>query len=133
MLLKPALQRQFRVGQVAVRKPLQQAEELPVEPEQLHVAVGGEPGAAGILDVLLPREHVRHVARHRAAGAEQVHLEHQRVHRVEMVEQVLQRRVGDEAAVPYQSVPMRIIGSAGGSAPLAITCSGMIVVSALSK
>ncbi len=45
-------------------------------------------------------EHVLHVARQHAARAEQVDLEHQRVEPVVLVEQMLQRRVGDDAAVP---------------------------------
>jgi hypothetical protein len=78
-------------------------------------------------------EHVLHVARQHAARAEQVDLEDERVEVVVLVEQVLQRRVRDDAAVP------EIVGAdldhrqRGGSAPLAMTCSGLDLLLALSK
>ena len=46
-------------------------------------------------------QHLGHVARQRAAGGEEIDLEHQRVAVVGLVlQQVLQRGIGDQAAVP---------------------------------
>jgi hypothetical protein len=64
------------------------------------VDVGIVAGARGIHDVLVPRQHFLDIAGQHAAGAEQVDLEHERVPPIVLVEQMLQRRVGDDAAVP---------------------------------
>jgi hypothetical protein len=52
-------------------------------------------------------------------------LEHQRIEIVFLVEQMLQRCVRDDAAIPEMIGPTFTIGSAGGSAPLAVMCSDM--------
>jgi hypothetical protein len=47
---------------------------------------------------------------------------------------MLQRGVGNDAAVPEMiGADLETIGSAGGNAPLAITCSGPITSFLLSK
>ena len=45
-------------------------------------------------------EHLLDIAGQGAAGAEQIDLKHQRIQPVVLVQQMLQRRVGDDAAVP---------------------------------
>ena len=57
-------------------------------------------GPAGILDFLLPRHDLAKRARNGAAGAPQVDLEGQRVLALGAFEHPLQRRVGDQPAVP---------------------------------
>ena len=57
-------------------------------------------GAARIHDFLLPRVHVRHVARKLAARRPEIDLEHQRVPLRAAVDHPAQRRVGDKPAVP---------------------------------
>ena len=54
--------------------------------------------------------HVVHVARQASSGAEQVNLEDQHPLAGRRVQDVLQRRVGDQAAVQYWSVPIRTMG-----------------------
>jgi hypothetical protein len=48
----------------------------------------------------VPAQHVAHVSRQGAAGAEQVDLEDQRAQIVFLLEQILQRRVRDDTAIP---------------------------------
>ena len=62
-------------------------------------------GARGIHDVLVPGHHVLDVARQGPAGAEQIDLEHQRVDAVVEVEQILERRVRHDAAIPEMVGP----------------------------
>ena len=56
--------------------------------------------ARGIHDILVAGQHVLDVARQHAPRREQVDLEHQRVEIVFLVKQMLQRRVGNDAAIP---------------------------------
>ena len=62
--------------------------------------VGVEPGPAGEADVLLALGRVDQGPGHRSARGEQVDLEDHEVAPALLVEDVLQRRVRDEAAVP---------------------------------
>ena len=89
------LGREFGVGDEE-----QRVEQGLAEPVGFLEVIGRHAGAGGILDVFLAGEDFRHVARDLAAGAEQVHLEDQRVLRAAIIEQMLQRRVGDQAAIP---------------------------------
>jgi len=85
-------------------------------------------------DALALRRHlVLDVARQGTARAEQVDLEDHRVDVVVLIEQMLERRVGDDAAVPEVIRSDFTIGRAGDRVPLAITCSGSIMSVALSK
>src|SRR5262249_59248469 len=56
--------------------------------------------ARGIHDVPVPRHDILNVARKDAARAEKVDLEDESVERVVLVEDVLQRSVGDDPSVP---------------------------------
>ncbi len=73
-------------------------------PHRLHPAelVGAGAGAARIADVLLAHVDFDHIARQLAAGAPQVDLEGERVLARPGIEHPLQRRVGDDAAVPVE-------------------------------
>ena len=64
------------------------------------VLVGRRPRAAGELDFLLPHFGFAEIARQFAARAPEIDLERQRVQPRPAVEHPLQRRVGNEAAVP---------------------------------
>ena len=66
----------------------------------LAVLVGVQPGAAGIADVLLALRHLLHGGRQRPARAEQVGLKDQQVGGVLLVQHVIERRIGGDAAVP---------------------------------
>src|SRR5699024_9461673 len=66
---------------------------------------GAVAGAAGEADVLDALEHIEHGARPLAAGAEQVHLQGQRVLVRLAGQDIFQRSIGDDAAVP---VPLAI-------------------------
>ena len=63
--------------------------------------IGDRTGAAGIADVLFARIDVHDRRGHRAARGEEVDLEHQHLLAL-IVEDVGQRRIGDEAAVPVE-------------------------------
>ena len=67
---------------------------------QAPVDVGRIARARRIHNVLVARQNVLNVARQHAAGAEQVDLEDQRIELVFLIEQMLQRRIGNDAAVP---------------------------------
>ena len=64
--------------------------------------VAGVARAAGIEDVLLALLHAGKIDRHLAARAEEIDLEHQELVLGAPVEHVLERGIGDDAAVPIR-------------------------------
>src|SRR5437588_390594 len=64
------------------------------------VLIGGGAGAARIDDFLVPRFDLGHVARQLAARVPQIDLERERVEPRLVLQYPLQRRVGNETAVP---------------------------------
>src|SRR5262249_5043258 len=97
------------------------------------IDVGVVARARGIHDVFVPRHDVLDVARKDAARAEKIDLEDESVERVVLVEDILQRGVGDDPSVPEMIGADFDHGQRRGRAPLAITCSGPIVSCWLSK
>ena len=70
---------------------------------QLAEDVGVETGAAREADLLFALRHLEQIFRHAASGAEQIDLEDAHVlARAAMLEHVLERRVGDDPAVPIR-------------------------------
>ena len=86
-----------------------------------HIVGAGEgvrilAGAARIHDLLVAREDIRHLAGQGAARAEEVHLKHERGLVLVLFQQILQRRVRDDAAVPIIfPIPFATSGSFAGS------------------
>ena len=60
------------------RDAFKSVEQLHLQIMDTRVGVGVLAGAAGISDVFLTRENIRHLAWRRAARAEEIHLKHQR-------------------------------------------------------
>ncbi|BCG78013.1 hypothetical protein MesoLj113b_15550 [Mesorhizobium sp. 113-3-3] len=82
-------QRFFRRRQLVLGHALERVEQAHLQAMDALEIVGVLARAAGIHDVLVARQHVRHAARQHAAGAEQVDLEHQRRAVLLLVEQIL--------------------------------------------
>ena len=88
------------LAEPVLRNLLQRLVEIGLQIVHLLVDIGIVPGAGRVNDVLVPRQHLLDIAGQRAAGAEQVDLKHQRVQLVVLVQQMLQRGVGNDAAIP---------------------------------
>ena len=104
-----------RLGQVAQlgRQLLQEAVAGAEQQLQLAEGVGRGTGAAAVLDLLRPHRHLGKVARQGALRAPQVHLQHQRVEARARRQHPVQRRVGNQAAVPVELV-FHLDGGEGG-------------------
>ncbi|HZZ66991.1 MAG TPA: hypothetical protein VFE18_02355 [Phenylobacterium sp.] len=88
-----------------LRQVLDQLAERRLHPVNAQLSVGVQPRPAGIADVLLALAGVLHRAGKRTAGAEQIDLVDVQVFQLRLVEDVFQRGVGDQSAVP---VPLAI-------------------------
>ena len=92
-----------RVGIIAqiFRQFAQQAFECAAQLVAFRHHVGIEPGAARIADLLLALDRIEKIARQRPSRAEQIDLEDAHFRRRRrLVQHILQRRIGDDAAIP---------------------------------
>ncbi len=89
--------------------------------------------AARILDLLGAPQHVVHRLRQRSRGVPQVDQEYHHAWIAGLVDDGIERRVGNASAIPVRLATTFVAGNPGGSEPLASTWSGPIACRWLSK
>src|ERR1700675_4311401 len=82
------------------RQPAQESCQLSLQPVQALELVCARSRAARVLNLLLARNDIGHIARNLAARAPEIDLKHKRVLTGATLDHPLQRRVGYEAAIP---------------------------------